>query len=339
MSEANNKNEVPSQNLLPSVFGNLLYKSDNKWLPLPDWAICLGRIAERITKFKSPDKKTVVALGLPTRAFASSLMAAVVVPILFQKEKINYDPSSHFVHLSSLPPGTLVTRRLANYVKDGKILGLTNSGCDESPYLQVQFNNEISLFPPKLAYQLEVVANPGELRKNRRKLISNSEFIASALPNLDAAIFSTKTSLDCMIVGNKGALEYEISKSIFGSRTATMTYPGSLQDILRTQAFSNRNVAYRSDVISAIEDEESVNHLASPPVVIFDGARGFNSQRSKWFKSNWIVVLDKSSPATQDGADTINQEYALGGKDSCVLDGLIIHPGIEVIAYEEQIWK
>ncbi len=53
-------------------------------------------------------------------------------------------------------------------------------------------------------------------------------------------------------------------------------------------------------------------------------------------QANWIVLLDRSSPSTQAGADTINYGHSTRLGDSDALTDIELPPSVEAVSYLER---
>jgi hypothetical protein len=162
------------------------------------------------------------------------------------------------------------------------------------------------------------------------------EFLERALPELDMYALSARTRLDCVIIGTRHALEYELVQEHFAAGSVSLDYrQGSLQGIARVRQFGGPNDPYRAAVMSASAEPDDDIPAGCPALAVFDGATAFNNWRSKWADANWLVVIDRSSPSIEDAAASINQAYAARLSDSDALSSLAVPAGIELMAYLE----
>lgn len=317
--------------------GQLLCRTPEGWSPLPDWARFMVGIGARVSSFDAARGRLVVALALPTRAFAAALAGVAAVVSSFEHDPPGADRSAHFHYLASLAPGTPVTLQERNSIVQGRLLGAANDKYDGLPRVTIQLPKEIRHLAANTCGKVQVIDDAGVLKTRQRRLVRAPRFLSSALPGLDATKLSAITRLDCVIIGAKNVLQYELTTELFAAGPAPQPHEGTLQGIVRAHQFGGQNDPYRSMIKSASADaDDHALNSPQPPIVIFDGAPAFNNWRSHWHGSNWLVVLDRSSPSLPDGAAAINQAYATRICDSQALDGLQVPSAVDVVAYEEQ---
>ncbi len=215
-------------------------------------------------------------------------------------------------------------------------MGVADDFSDSRRRLKVKLAKETRYLPEERSDRIQVISHPETLTTRKRKLVKAPEFLSRALPDVDVQGLSSTTELDCVIVGVKQALKYELAQEPFAAGEVPKYYEGTLQAIMRARPFSVTNAPYRSDVMSASADAED-GHLAelNPAVTIFDGAAAFNNWRAEWRSSNRLVIIDRSSPSAGDGAATINQAYASRIRECDALEGVDVPRGIEMATYLE----
>jgi hypothetical protein len=295
----------------------------------------LIELGESVARFDSEGTRLVVALALPTRAFAAAFIAASVVSTVFEAEVPATDPWEHFELLASLPPGAAINHHRGNSIEQGRLLGLDERFGER--LIKFETRNMTRYLRPEMCSAIQVLADPGELRMTRRRLIRVPEFLARALPGVDAAALSATTRIDTLLVGPVDPLRHEIVTEQFAVGREADRCEGNLQTIIRARRFAGQNAPHRSEVVAAGgESVPAMAGQASPRVVIFDGASGFNNWRSRWRQANWIVLLDRSSPSTQAGADTINYGHSTRLSDSDALVGIDLPPSVEAVSYLER---
>src|SRR5262249_32760029 len=158
--------------------------------------------------------------------------------------------------------------------------------------------------------EVQVIEDPGMLQARKRALVKDPFFLACAFPGIDVTSLSSSTRLDCVIVGVHRILEAELTAREFASGDGVTVQRGNLQGIVRARDVEGTNHAYRSALVPATSEELAVPIAASiPKVAIFDGAHAFNNWRSRWRRSNWLVLLDRGAPSSTDGAAAVNQGF------------------------------
>src|SRR5207249_2823738 len=76
---------------------------------------------------------------------------------------------------------------------------------------------------------------------------------------------------------------------------------GSLRNLLRPRTLLGDDECYRIDVVSDLRGDISAETSLIPPLVVFDGARGYLRHRTRWRKSSWIIVFDLAGRLVDDG--------------------------------------
>lgn len=323
-----------NQGLAP--FELLRYRVAGGWVPLPEWARFMLAVGATAATFSSGEGRLVVAVSVPTRSFAAALAGAGSVVAAFAESEATGGPVAHFKHLSLLPSGTPVTHWSGNSSEQGRLLGVRDDWADARPRLAVELPKETLYLPEELCERIQVIDAPGDLRKRRRRLVRAPEFLTYALPGIDAQAMSASTSLDCVIIGVLHALEFELAAERFAAGSGVQNHEGRLQGIVRARRLAGQNDPYRSEIISASAEPEGTVADPAPTVAIFDGATAFNNWRFACRASNWVVVIDRSSPSIDDAAAAVNQSYAARMRDSDALDALDVPPGVEILAYLER---
>lgn len=319
-------------------FEGLRCRGAGGWVPLPEWARFMLEAGAAVARFRATEGRLVVAVSVPTRSFAAALAGVSAVVASFDDDPAMGAAADHFQRLASLPAGTPVTHRAGNSIEQGTLLGVRDDmdPQDPRPRLKVQLAQEIRYLPEDICQRIQVISDPGVLTTRKRKLVKTPDFLSDAVAGVDVQVLSATTRLDCVIIGVRGALEYELVTESFASGAGPVCHEGNLQGILRARQLGGTNDPYRSAVISSSTDAEEGRPAGRPAAVVFDGSAAFNNWRSSWRESNWLVVLDRSSPSADDGAAVIGQSYARRLGESDVLAGTDVPPGIEMVAYTER---
>jgi hypothetical protein len=339
---------------------SLMYENGDGWNPLPAWADFLISVGAYAAREVFPDRRLVLALSLPTRAFAACFAAAGVVRCVIQSKSINAE--DHFQYLSGLPRGTpLLLRdkakgRWLHAVHDG--VGERADGLD-GPRLKVRVqDNEIEtrqhergltylLSPLECKNRVRVVPEVNDWRLPGRQQIghkANLDFL-KIFCGVDDVL---SNRVECAIVGHKALIKPEACSVRFAVRRTGSQYrsgndtglaEGCLQDILNTREFlTDKQLPYFTRVYAVIGRERVAPDLPTgcmPPVVIFDGASAFLKRHSHWLESNWLVLLDRTDRRYEDAVMELNQRYTNRMDHRVRLDA-DIPDGIEGMAFWEE---
>ena len=299
------------------------YWTDGRKLPLPRWSKFYLQLGAAIAQENGAQRSLVTALAVPTRAYAATLIAAgAVVSRAKTTDAIGQvSPEAHFETLCSLPVGTSVILRQGEKAAKGIYVGTRDNRNDGTARIgiQIQSGKGGSLtewLPVASSPKVQVSSKtwsrlPADIEKSRDVNTSRSEFIAQVFQGADMWKFITKSTLDCVILGNVSSLVQEATatKLSVGSRGREAS-AGTLQDILRIRRLYKNNETFRSEIFPVnIKNHEKQSEGAAPHLVIFDGAVGFLKWRDNWSHCDWVVVLDRTEPRFTEAVQVVNEDY------------------------------
>lgn len=318
----------------------LFFFEQGRWKELPEWGNFFLWMGSYVANYSEADKRLVVGIALPSRAFAASLLATGIVYTKANLKK-NGEIENYFNSLKSLPIG----RRL--YYKDGlkKKIGYfsgTTYEYDGKERIIILADDQTNLYEKKLPLQafneVSVVPDKDIAVAKRQKgstIVSAEDFLEAILKDANICRFALHTNLDCEIIGQINCLKQEIMETPFAVLRKKGFKKGFLKDILRVRKFLTAGGGYRSNVFSTNKDPgEEKQEIA--PVAIFDGARSFINWRDYWKKANWVVILDRTEIEFQMAARQINDNFTLRQTQS-LSPPFSPPPGTELFIYEEVI--
>jgi hypothetical protein len=314
----------------------------DKWTPLPEWGTFFIEMGRRVAECETGSNRLVVALAIPTRAYAAALTAfgVVVTRATLSKHQLE-DTNEYFEQLCNLRQGTPVT-----FLNKGRKFKAFYEGVDLiSGKRRLRIRVEschtgglTHLVPLEESHNIEIRDTPIvnlPKKQNGRKIAAHSKFLEDVVGDDIASTYAEKSQLDCVIIGKESFLRTETTKIDFAG-TPSFKKAGVLQDILRVKKFFlTYNQAYRSQVFSAtpIEPPHPPNGKV-PFVSIFDGASSFVKWRDDWRTSHWIILLDRTEIHFQEAVDIVNQDYINRVDEE--IPNLPSHPrGVEVVVYQE----
>lgn len=301
---------------------------------LPEWAQYLVRLGRHAVDHDVPNRRLVVGVTVPTRAFAAAFAALGVADAAYQDPE-KRDPRQNFERIAGLPAGTPIRFRRGRFLYSGQLLGTEVVGGVE----HLTYHDGTKCYLPWDRCGSVEPLDPAEQFVRRRQLAPNARFVEAAL-EVDPLAHASTTCLDCLVVGVKDALRTDIVDEQFTVTTDDdIEVTGVLNDLLRCDAFElNANDHDRTAVVSGFLDEVPERlQRERPPVVVFDGPQGYLRLRSHWRRSPWIVLLDRTAPAFASAGDCFNQELALS-VDDADLSALGEPPQeFEVCAYYEAV--
>ena len=300
------------------------YWTNGQKHPLPSWGKFYLQLGAAVAQEDNAQRGLVTALAVPTRSYAAVLVAAgaVISKAKTTDTKGQVSPAAHFEMLSSLPDGTAVVLRKGDKAVKGIFVGTKDVKNDGTAMIGVQTQSGkggslTEWLPVESSLKVQVSSRtwtrlPANLEKVGDVNTSRSEFIAQVFQGADLWNFVTKSTLDCVILGNVGPLVQEATatKLSVGSREQEVS-AGTLRDILRIRKlYGNNKEAFRSDIFPVnVRDHAMPSETISPHLVVFDGAVSFLKWRHKWSHCNWVVILDRTEPRFTEAVQIVNEEY------------------------------
>jgi len=320
----------------------LYYRHEQGWKPLPEWGQRLLGLGQWAVRTRS-DEARVVALAVPSRGFAASLVGtgAVLAAVPIQSESPD-DPDAYFEMLATLPAGTPVTLREGVRKKRGILLGVRNH--NGAPVLRVQVEHSrggglTHALPPSLSLRVQPLAKDltaGDLPKSQkgRKVVRRTDLLESLLPGLSAFEYAQRSQMHCVIVGNARLLRSDIAKTEIGARRPRRhaIRSGYFQDILRVRRFLPPSTDYKCEVLPVLKDSTEDEEVRQAPLVLFDGAEGYLRWRHIWPQADWLVMLDRTARSFDDGVAGLVQEWTRRADDLTGED-FLIPAGVEALGY------
>ncbi|MBC7341777.1 MAG: hypothetical protein H5U02_04925 [Clostridia bacterium] len=323
----------------------LFYEWNGELLPLPEWCGFFFRLGSIAAAARDPGKRLVVALSVPTRAYAACFVAAgTVIARAPLPVRDLPEPDEHFDRLCRLKIGTPLVYRKGNRKFKGIFAGVTALNNGETR-IKVQIANkeggnltELLNKEMSLAVSIATIDDIKLPKKQAgRKIVRRKSFLDSILGKVDSCGFTVTSRMECAILGPVGVLRREVTETRLSIRGPGGFARGTLQDILRVRRFLSEGKAFRTEIYPASRNMPPRLEKGSDPcVVIFDGAAGFLKWRDNWRISNWIVLLDRTGPNFREAVEIVNQEFIKNRIGNCPeLDIPPVPRGIEIIVYEE----
>lgn len=324
----------------------LLFDDNGKWAPMPDWCYFFIKLGAVVATAGSPEKRLVVGVSVPTRAYAACLTAAgTVIARAAIPVSALAGVEEHFNKLCRLEIGTPLVYRKGNRKFKAIFAGVTDfnnetrikvqTGSKEGGNLTELLNKDMSLAVSVAA--IEEVKLPK--KQAGQKIIRRKSFLDNILGKVDTCEFALSSRLESVISGPVAGIRREVIETRLAVRVPGKGFEeGTFQDLLRVRRFLTEDKAFRTEVYPANGKELPViKNTDSPTVAIFDGALGFLKWRNNWQKSNWIILLNRTEHNFREAAEILNQEFIKNRLGNCPqLNIPPIPPGIELIVYEEE---
>lgn len=320
---------------------NLLYSSsENVTQPLPAWASLFLEVGVRLAERPRNSRRAIVAMALPTRAYAAAFVAAGVTMGKARVPIQSPNLESYFSSLCNLQVGTRVFFSIKQKRHKGIVIGIEQY--EGQSWLKIQLTNgdKLVYFVNKReADRVEVEEWEGELPKQGKKRLATplGGLANVILRGKDIRDFETKSRLEAFIIGSATTLRAEVADTVISARLPNgRLVSGSLQDLLRVKHLLPGK-PYRTEIISDISSSFAASLVTKSAVAIFDGSRAFLKMREKLRLNNWVILLDRTATEFENAVDVLNQEYLRlheAGREPW------FQPrdtpwGVEVMAYEE----
>ena len=329
-----------------AIAAQLSYSHDGRWVPLPEWAqylFTLGTIVS--TTQGAAATKTVLAVALPTRAYAALLLATGVVL------GRSIDPAGqglgaeHFEMLCDLPIGTALIYSLDDQLAPAVFEGRKRFDVDVEDKVRIGVRIQKRAAGAGTLYLDEhqaraVQVRPGvdgeeAFRKRLPRLTgtaearSRNQFLENLISHGGLTDFLTQPRLDTRLIGIANTLHKEVGLQLMSTGHAGRG-EGTLQDLIRCRRFLSDGHAYRTDLTPSSASQLSQQF---PYATVFDGALAYLRCRDECRGTHQIIALDRSAAHFHDATSIINQAY-LNRANSDTLT-LPSPAGIETLIFEE----
>jgi len=329
-----------------SRFGKTnLYFIDNfdQLVPLPTWAIFFINLGYWVAQAERKKNRLVLGLAIPTRNYAAALAALGVVKVRVGIPTERIDNNRYFEQLCTLPKGTPVVFHDCKRRYKGIYQGIDETYGERR--LRIQIENKSSgglatLVAVKQSHNVAIAHKPNislPKKQSGRPIITHNEFLDGVIGKANTSEFTTKTRLDCAVIGRITSLQNEILETSFASfSSSSKSKTGSLQDILRVHNFLSEGQAYRSEILPSQGSvpPQTTDELV-PHVTIFDGATGFIKWRDDWCNSHWIILLERTEPHFKEAVEIIDTDY-INRHNWEEIPNIIPAPsGVEMVVYQE----
>lgn len=296
------------------------------WCEIPDWASFFIKLGEFVVSEPLLDERIVIAVALPTRAFAAALTAAGVVKNC-QSDSIGLDKSQYFKSLCELAKETpkkikyLEGSREKDYILLGsqdlkgelrlKIQTRNQQGTNPAIYISKKDCHKIKLVNENSTESVKIRDLPS--RQKGKKIHQINSFTRDFLQIQTENSFEMQTSLDCLLIGSKKDFLKELNEITFACSTKnSKKVEGNLAEILRVKQFFSTAQPSHCEFISAEIRRKSLNRRLpeNAPVTIFDGANGFLKLRDYFRASHWIILLDRTEGYFQAAIEQLNNNFS-----------------------------
>lgn len=314
---------------------------DGEFEEMPPWASFLMSIGMAFAENRSASQRSLVALVLPTRSLAATLIATGITLHRAAEPVGTNNLQTHFDHLCALPENTKVIYTSGRVQYKGLLGGVEEIDGARGLRLEIAKQNKTAIVVfRQLSGGIELADWEGSLseRISARKIARRPDFLDAVLGPAHSREFVTKSRLDAVLVGNAHLLSEEITGCQIAAEVANGDlHEGTFGDLLRTRRLAP-NRAFRSDLVSDASASPPTSANPLETAIIFDGPSAFLRMRSKTGDYNQIVVLDRTNSRFDDGVFAVNEEYSRTSRQDCSAvyrEGIDLAWGVEVMAFRE----
>lgn len=326
---------------MSQMLSQLFYMSGQELRPLPEWARFFMSLGQQLAAVPRIDRRLVVGLAIPTRAFACGLLAT---GITYARAGTDRPASARQIQfIRKLPPGTPVHvrtdegKKLRGVIEEFKTIDGIEYVCIRTARRQVR-GFQLDRYASRITVAEGEVSLP-ETQQTGWTVESPSEFLEACLGTGLAQAYILDSSLEVLITGKLSALRSEICDAPFFYEIPEKlpVIEGSLQDLLRVRQFSGANRSFRVECMASSNSppEQGIRYL-KPPIVAFDGAIAYIKHAFRWPRAHQVVLLDRTERQFSDAVHLLNQTYAYrtdGDPDFRIT----IPNGIEMMVFAEQL--
>lgn len=327
-----------------AIATQLSYSQDGQWAPLPEWArylLTLGTIVS--TTPGATATKTVLAVALPTRAYAAPLLAAGVVLGRSIEAAGQGHSGGHFEMLCNLPIGTALIYSLGDRLVPAVFEGRKVFDIEGKVRIGVRIQKKAAGAGTHFlderqarAVQVRPGLNGEEAFRQRLPRLagtaedrSRNQFLENMIRHDDLTDFLTQPRLDTRLIGIADTLHKEADLQLMNTGHAGQG-KGTLQDLIRCRRFMPDGYAYRTDLTPSSAPQLSQQFSYA---TVFDGALAYLRWRDECRDTHQIIALDRSAAHLHDATNIINQAYL--NRAASDTRALPSPAGIETLIFEE----
>lgn len=303
----------------------LRYRHEQGWCPFPEWAQFFIRVGWDLRADDPDQKRNVIAVCVPHRAFAASLAAFGAVLAEPLPVPTRCDVQRHFERLLNLPDPAQTPTALT-YLYGGRELRGAFAGIHEERgqrFVKVcvqaraahgaggltHYVQEANAIKVHIVPDSQPRLDP---HVGGRALVSNIDFVRHFYTQDELHVLHLAARCQILIIGRVNALREETTQVQCAIPAMDGIYEGVLNDILRIRKFISEASRARTGVYAAQRDlGPSPEDSAAVKFAILDGADAFSKWRSCFPRANLLVILDRTEPMFEEGLSQVNTLYYL----------------------------
>jgi hypothetical protein len=267
----------------------------------------MARLGATLAEVDPAERRMIVGVTLPTRGYASAI--AVAAHVLRRNQLDPMEPSdadSHFEMLRSLPAGTPIRFLKGGKSHLGRMLGIVVS--QDAECVKIETRGMRQTLPRGIAMSVRPTQDAADAdRALIARAIVIPPLVSAFAAGPAAAAYVTQSRIDCAIVGVLTAMTADLIALEFRADTREDDR-GCLQELARVSGVRGASSSHRSLLVPAAANEEDVP-TGSPRLVVFDGGKAYVRFGHLWTSSHQLVVIDRSLPSAEPGAEALNLAY------------------------------
>ncbi len=320
----------------------LNFDDDGRWCSIPDWANYFISLGRNLAQANVSAGILVVALALPTRAYAGAFVSlGLVIAKLASRE--SESETGYFEKLLALARGTPVLYRENNRRLRGILRGFERVSGKIYVKIQVQSDTagSLTLFVPEdRAFRVQLVQEQNwklPKRPGSGQFTKAGPFVEKLLGHANAAESCVNSNLVCVLVGRRNTLRQEICETRLAVHVNASKYrEGRLNDVLRMRGFCGSEQACRSAFVTSGRKLPVGLIDKVDTGIVFDGATGFIRWGSLWHGRHQVVILDRTEPYFRDAVNAINERFAkCGSEEAAIVPEAETPAGGEILVFRD----
>lgn len=303
-----------------------------KYAPLPSWTTFLMNIGQYLMDSAIPGYRLVIAISLPSRAYAATFTATGLV--LARTLADPFDPAEHLTTLSQLEPDTPITVRKDTDMVPGRFKNVSDKYIkyviDRDTVRYITHENVGRIHMASEIEQVKLWKNPS------RRTLPVSPLLDVVLGEARANRFVSTSCLETVIIAVMAPVKREVESIVLGYEDGGVQYFCELSELVRIKRFLSHRQGYSARIISPLL-RAAFKLQTDPFAVIYDGAKSYLRQQHRWISSvaHQIVLLDRTQNDTALAANELNQRSYYRTQHTLKIGD--VPPGADIMVFEEEV--
>jgi len=301
------------------------------------WARFFISLGAALSAARSPNRRIVAALSVPTPSFAAAFIALgrVLSEPISEPAKSALD--DHFDRIAALPPlRTPLIYFNGEALYNGPLLGTFRQSGED--FVRMAIRKGTCMIPKRHCLLVEVQPEIEEGRPVRAARLRNPKpFVGQFFSLVEHYRILCSTTKSVIVVGEKNRLRDELVQTPFAVSNGTGWLEGVLQDLVRIAKFSSGGVGCRADVYARSRGQAIQNGGSGTDgsLIVLDGTVSYFRWAEEYSHFDTVALFSRTEPEYGTAIDSANARYLTRLEDFS-LPGLISPPsGIELMLHQE----